>query len=96
METTAFYRAYKDVLEKDELWRLINFGTRDNARHPMPWNGGTCGGFNEGAKTWLPLYPKYEEINAEADRATGFALLFFAGATSLLAVVIRILLGTKA
>ena len=36
------------------------------------------------------------KINAEADRATGFALLFFAGATSLLAVVIRILLGTKA
>lgn len=36
------------------------------------------------------------KINAESDRATGFALLFFAGATSLLAVVIRILLGTKA
>ena len=35
----------------------------------MPWNGGTCGGFNEGAKPWLPLYPKYSEINVEADKA---------------------------
>jgi glycosidase len=69
METTSFYRAYKDVLDKDDLWNLINFGTRDNARHPMPWNGGACGGFNEGAKPWLPLYPKYKEINVEADKA---------------------------
>ena len=70
METTAFHRAYKDLLGEDELWQLINFGSRDNARHPMPWNGGTCGGFNEGAKTWLPLYPKYKEINVEADKSS--------------------------
>ncbi|MBQ8447791.1 MAG: alpha-glucosidase [Clostridia bacterium] len=69
METTAFYRAYKDLLGEEEIWRLVNFGTRDNARHPMPWNGGVCGGFNEGAKPWLPLYSKYEEINVCADMA---------------------------
>ena len=70
METTAFYRAYKDLLDEEDLWRLINFGTRDNARHPMPWNSGVGGGFNEGAKPWLPLYPKYKEINVEADKAS--------------------------
>jgi oligo-1,6-glucosidase len=35
----------------------------------MPSNGGACGGFNEGAKPWLPLYPKYKEINVDADKA---------------------------
>jgi glycosidase len=70
METTAFYRTYKDVLDEDDMWRLVNFGSRDNARHPMPWNGEKCGGFNEGAKTWLPLYPKYKEINVESDKAS--------------------------
>jgi glycosidase len=70
METTAFHRAFKDILDEDDLWRLINFGSRDNARHPMPWSGGKCGGFNDGAKTWLPLYPKYKEINVEADKAS--------------------------
>jgi glycosidase len=34
----------------------------------MPWNGETAGGFNEGAKTWLPLYPEYRKINVEADK----------------------------
>lgn len=67
METTAFYRAYKELLDEEDLWRLINFGSRDNGRHPMPWNGGVGGGFNQGAKPWLPLHPQYEEINAEAD-----------------------------
>ena len=57
-------------MDEEELMRLINFGSRDNARHPMPWNGGECGGFNKGAKPWLPLYPKYKEINAEKDMAS--------------------------
>ncbi len=67
METTAFYRAYKDLLCEDDLFRLINFGSRDNGRHPMPWNASVNGGFNEGAKTWLAPCPDYAEINAEAE-----------------------------
>jgi glycosidase len=67
METTAFYRAYKDLLDKGELFRLINFGSRDNGRHPMPWNASVNGGFNEGAKTWLAPCPDYAEVNAEAE-----------------------------
>jgi len=70
METTAFYRAYRELLDEEELFRLINFGSRDNARHPMPWNGDIGGGFNNGARPWLPLYPQYREINVETDRAS--------------------------
>lgn len=68
METTAYYRAYKDQFEHKELFDKLNFGSRDNARHPMPWNDGVNGGFNEGAKTWLSLYPDYKEINVEAEQ----------------------------
>ena len=35
----------------------------------MPWNSGSGGGFNNGAKPWLPLYPQYKEINAKSDIA---------------------------
>ncbi|MBQ7291648.1 MAG: alpha-glucosidase [Clostridia bacterium] len=70
METTAFYRAYKDVLSEEELWRLINFGSRDNARRPMAWNAGKNGGFSSGEKMWLTLHPDYEKINVEADKAS--------------------------
>ena len=68
METTAFYRAYKDLLSEEDLWNLINFGTRDNARHPMQWDASVNGGFNKGAATWLPVHPSYKEINVEAER----------------------------
>lgn len=70
METTAFYRAYKDKMPEKELFRLINFGSRDNARHPMQWDSSVNGGFNDGAETWLPLHPAYKEINVEADKAS--------------------------
>jgi oligo-1,6-glucosidase len=70
METTAFYRAYKDKLTEEELFRLINFGTRDNARHPMAWDASVNGGFNDGAKPWLPPHPEYSEINVAADKAS--------------------------
>ena len=36
------------------------------------------------------------KINTEADRAVGFAFLFFASATSILAIAIRLFLNAKA
>lgn len=69
METTAFYRAYKDKYDEAELFDRINFGSRDNARHPMPWSAGVNGGFNTGAKPWLALHPDYKEINVETEAA---------------------------
>ena len=36
------------------------------------------------------------KINAEADKAVGFAFLFFASATSILAIAIRLFLNAKA
>ena len=69
METTAYYRAYKDSMSEKELFDKLNFGSRDNARHPMAWDSSVNGGFNKGAKTWLAVHPDYKEINAEAEAA---------------------------
>ena len=42
----------------------INAKGRDNARHPMQWNGKNQSGFTDGTP-WLPVNPNYLEINVE-------------------------------
>ena len=69
METTAYYRAYKDSMSEKDLFDILNFGSRDNARHPMQWDCSVNGGFNKGAKTWLPLHPDCQKINVETELA---------------------------
>lgn len=44
----------------------INFGSRDNARHPMAWNAGKGGGFSD-AEPWISLHSRQREINLEND-----------------------------
>ena len=36
----------------EEALAMINFGSRDNARHPMEWDGSENGGFTTG-KPWI-------------------------------------------
>ena len=63
------HNAYRDFLQEgtpEEAIRRISFGSRDNARHPMAWNGGAGGGFS-GAKPWIALHSRYQEINLEND-----------------------------
>ena len=43
----------------------MNFGTRDAARRPMPWDATENSGF--GGKPWLPVYNRYREINVRSD-----------------------------
>ena len=52
----------------EEALRKINFGSRDNARHPMAWSNGANGGFSTG-KPWIALHSRYQEINVEGDLA---------------------------
>ncbi|KAL3267384.1 hypothetical protein HHI36_011514 [Cryptolaemus montrouzieri] len=37
--------------------------SRDFERTPLQWDNTTNAGFNEGAKTWLPVSKKYHELN---------------------------------
>ena len=43
-------------LSKEEAIAKINFGSRDNARRPMPWDGSEFGGFSK-VKAWIkPIF----------------------------------------
>ncbi|XP_045483406.1 maltase 1-like isoform X2 [Harmonia axyridis] len=40
--------------------------SRDFERTPLQWDNTTNAGFNEGAKTWLPVSKKYQELNLKS------------------------------
>lgn len=52
--------------EKGVLERL-NFGSRDNARHPIAWDDSEYNGFSNAAP-WIPLNSNHKEINLKKDR----------------------------
>ncbi|MBR6708811.1 MAG: alpha-glucosidase [Clostridia bacterium] len=45
--------------------RAINLGSRDHARTPMQWTGGSKAGFTDGTP-WIDVNPNYREINVDA------------------------------
>ncbi len=67
IETVNYYKANVSKIPEDELMKLVNFGSRDNGRRPMLWNGGINGGFNDGAKPWLAIHSEKDVINLEKD-----------------------------
>ncbi len=69
IETINAYREFCQTQTEEEALARINFGSRDNARHPMAWNGGENGGFTSGTP-WLRVHSRYQEINVEKDLAS--------------------------
>ena len=53
------------IVSHEEFWPCITRLSRDNARTPMQWNGGSQAGFTAGTP-WMPVNPNYKEINAKA------------------------------
>lgn len=68
VETYNYYDAHKSELSHEALMRRINFGSRDNARRPMCWNGAKNYGFSTADKTWIPLHSRGAEVNLENDK----------------------------
>ena len=66
VETINYYNSNCQKVSEDKLMKGINYGSRDNSRHPMSWNDGLYGGFGK-AEPWIPVYNRYKEINAETD-----------------------------
>ncbi len=61
--------AYKDYVEKgiytsEEIFRLLNLKSRDNARTPMQWDDSENAGFTTGTP-WINVNPNYKRINAK-------------------------------
>lgn len=46
-------------------WKMIKATSRDNARTPVQWSGGSNAGFSEG-EPWLGINKNYPKINMEA------------------------------
>jgi len=67
VESKNTYRDFCMEMSPEEALEKINFGSRDNARHPMAWHGGKGGGFTNGDTTWIPLHNRYKEINLAND-----------------------------
>ncbi len=63
---------YKEMLEEyspEEALEKVNFGSRDNARHPIAWDGSENGGFTDGTP-WLCMHSRKDEINAAKDMSS--------------------------
>ncbi len=74
VENVAYYEENPEKLSKKELMDRINFGSRDNARRPIAWNGEKYGGFSV-VEPWIDVYSRYQEINLQRDK-TGEKSIF--------------------
>jgi glycosidase len=65
--------AYREMitekgLSEAEALEKVNFGSRDNARHPMAWDGSAKCGFTTG-EPWLIAHSRAAEVNVASDLA---------------------------
>lgn len=67
VESINAYKEFFQVMGKEKALEKVNFGSRDNARHPMPWDGTEKAGFTEG-EPWIGLHSRYREINVKKDQ----------------------------
>ncbi|MDE7366780.1 MAG: alpha-glucosidase [Lachnospiraceae bacterium] len=77
ISTIDEYRVALDHgLDEEEALKAVAGMSRDNARTPMQWNGGTYAGFSEAAP-WLMVNDNYPEINAEEQENRETSVLSF-------------------
>jgi glycosidase len=56
-------------MSPEEALAGINFGSRDNTRRPMCWDGSKFGGFSD-AQPWIKPHSMVQERNLESDLAS--------------------------
>ena len=76
IESINTYAEFCQVMPAETALEKINFGSRDNARHPMAWDAGVGGGFST-ATPWIPLHSRQQEINLETDCASAQSVFRF-------------------
>lgn len=78
VETLRYYHKMKEKKDLCELLSEMNFGSRDNTRHPVAWTDDktTCYGFSTG-KFWLKPCTRAEEINLQTDKKSEKSVFAF-------------------
>ena len=66
-ESFNYYELHKAELGEEEVLKRLNFGSRDNARHPIAWDSSKYCGFSE-VEPWISPNTHYKTVNLEADR----------------------------
>lgn len=57
------------TMTAEEALERINFGSRDNTRHPMCWDDSEFGGFSQ-VKPWIATHSMVKELNLKNDLAS--------------------------
>lgn len=68
IEALNYYKENVAERGKEKVLEEINFGSRDNARHPVAWDDTEYCGFSE-SQPWIPLNTHYKGINLQKDKA---------------------------
>ena len=76
VETINNYNEFIRVMSEEEAIGKANFGSRDNPRHPMAWDGSEGCGFTTG-KPWLVPHSRYQEVNVRNDLAADRSVFRF-------------------
>lgn len=69
IESVNFYHAELPRLGRECALEQINFGSRDNTRHPMCWNSEKYAGFSK-TEPWLATHSEYQNVNLKKDMAS--------------------------
>lgn len=70
----GYQKALSEGEDMDLFMERLNFGSRDNGRTPMQWDGSTYAGFTSGTP-WLPVNPNYTEINVQVEDTDPYSVL---------------------
>ena len=69
IESKNKYEELCQTILAEEALERINFGSRDNTRHPMCWDDSKFGGFSQ-AKPWIATHSMVKELNLKNDLAS--------------------------
>ncbi len=77
VESLNFYKQETEKgADKDEIYRIVKAGSRDNGRTPMCWTAEENAGFTSG-KPWIEVIPGYKRINVATEEKDKDSVLNF-------------------
>lgn len=77
VESLNYYKQETEKgAEKNEVYRVIKVGSRDNGRTPMCWTADENAGFTSGTP-WIEVIPGYKRINVATEEKDSDSVLNF-------------------